>query len=641
MALSEAQLISQQALSNVLNGTLVEGQNITLTADQNNNTITIDAASGATGNLDDLTDVTVSSPVAGQVLSYDGTGWINDDATAGAAAIGDLTDVTVTTPSSGQVLKYNGTAWTNQEESGGGGGGLSTTEGGDLGVITSIQPGIYNSGTVYSNIESGAYNLITFTSATTIRFAASNGAYPLYEAVRDRLSRHITGYSFQIYWQSTSSTLHYTQSVSWDGSSSSDLTVTTIYAHTYPGPSGAYGVQTQNPIDTDVIYGTNTPIWNGGYSEVLLNGVTYQTGDFVLSSNYAISKTGPVSALAGDTIQQPAEILEIGQPGVYSVDISLTGEQANSISVPQNIDLTINGSINVIGSIKNNGSGFNPVNSENSGTSTSFFAGENIAPSVGTLSGCQLFGYNIAPNNTSLSNAVAIGTNCLNGSSGSSGTGSVSIGYYAGAGYVSTSTTSVGYYAHGLSSGTSITYSTAVGAYASSYGTGSYCTSLGYYANRNGTTAFSGNNNTSLGYLAYPSAVAATNEFTLGNTSVSNLRCNDTTISSLSDERDKTNIKDLEFGINFINRMRPVSFDWARRDGSMEGMSAFGFIAQELDEVEQYYGTQKYTRLVHKDNPDKWEADPMKTYPILIKAIQELSAEVETLKAIIASNSNP
>lgn len=39
MALSEAQLISQQALSNVLNGTLVEGQNITLTADQNNNTM--------------------------------------------------------------------------------------------------------------------------------------------------------------------------------------------------------------------------------------------------------------------------------------------------------------------------------------------------------------------------------------------------------------------------------------------------------------------------------------------------------------------------------------------------------------------------------------------------------------------------
>jgi len=40
----------------------------------------------------------------------------------------------------------------------------------------------------------------------------------------------------------------------------------------------------------------------------------------------------------------------------------------------------------------------------------------------------------------------------------------------------------------------------------------------------------------------------------------------------------------------------------------------------------------EYTRLVHKDNPEKWEADPMKTYPILIKAIQELKAEIEELK---------
>ena len=38
-------------------------------------------------------------------------------------------------------------------------------------------------------------------------------------------------------------------------------------------------------------------------------------------------------------------------------------------------------------------------------------------------------------------------------------------------------------------------------------------------------------------------------------------------------------------------------------------------------------------RLVSEENPDKLEADPMKMFPILVKAIQELSAEIEILKA--------
>ena len=37
-------------------------------------------------------------------------------------------------------------------------------------------------------------------------------------------------------------------------------------------------------------------------------------------------------------------------------------------------------------------------------------------------------------------------------------------------------------------------------------------------------------------------------------------------------------------------------------------------------------------RLVREENPDKLEADPMKMFPILVKAIQELSAEIEILK---------
>ena len=78
--------------------------------------------------------------------------------------------------------------------------------------------------------------------------------------------------------------------------------------------------------------------------------------------------------------------------------------------------------------------------------------------------------------------------------------------------------------------------------------------------------------------------------------------------------------------------MRPVMFDWNARDGSRIGKKDFGFIAQELDAVESKFGYAEYSRLVHKENPDMWEADVMKTYPILIKSIQELSDKFDALK---------
>ena len=119
------------------------------------------------------------------------------------------------------------------------------------------------------------------------------------------------------------------------------------------------------------------------------------------------------------------------------------------------------------------------------------------------------------------------------------------------------------------------------------------------------------------------------------NGSNDNLRCADTSISSLSDLRDKKNIEDIPHGLDYILAMRPVKFDWETRDGTRVGKKDYGFIAQELDQVEQDFGSAEYTRLVHKENLEKLEADPMKTYPILIKAIQELTAENEDLKSRI------
>lgn len=67
--------------------------------------------------LDDITDVVLTTPSTGQVLSYNAGNWVNSAVTVGS--IDDITDVVLTTPSNGQVLSYNNGNWVNSAASGG------------------------------------------------------------------------------------------------------------------------------------------------------------------------------------------------------------------------------------------------------------------------------------------------------------------------------------------------------------------------------------------------------------------------------------------------------------------------------------------------------------------------------------------
>ena len=183
---------------------------------------------------------------------------------------------------------------------------------------------------------------------------------------------------------------------------------------------------------------------------------------------------------------------------------------------------------------------------------------------------------------------------------------------------------------HALDANTTADRNTAVGYAAQTTSTTGCCNTALGYSSLNTTTT--GDNNIGIGYIAISTSATVSDEITLGNADNNNLRCNDTSISSLSDLRDKENIEDIPHGLDYILALRPVKFDWNRRDGSSKGKKDYGFIAQELDKVEEKFGNKEYTRLVNKENPDRWEADPMKTYPILIKAIQELTARIEELE---------
>ena len=217
--------------------------------------------------------------------------------------------------------------------------------------------------------------------------------------------------------------------------------------------------------------------------------------------------------------------------------------------------------------------------------------------------------------------------------------------------------TALGYSA--LRSGTTFTNNLGVGYKAGYSVTGTGNTLIGANSGFTGTNDLtSGSNNTLIGYSSASSSATVSNEFTLGNSSISTLRCAVTSITSLSDERDKAEIKDLTYGLDFIDSLQPREFIWNNRpeikleqvldennnevfDENQEavyeevqfysnnrGKKDFGFVAQEVQDLDD-----DTLRLVYDSNPDKLEISYGKLVPILVKAIQELKAEIETLKS--------
>ena len=146
-----------------------------------------------------------------------------------------------------------------------------------------------------------------------------------------------------------------------------------------------------------------------------------------------------------------------------------------------------------------------------------------------------------------------------------------------------------------------------------------------------GTSLTTGENNLILGNGAQPSAVDADNEITLGNGDSLTLRCGAATIASTSDRRDKSNIINSEYGLEFLNKLRPVQFTWNKRKGSaLNGKDRLGFIAQEFQGAMKN-GENEVLDLVYESNPEYLEAKYSNLIPILVKSVQELSFKCDKL----------
>jgi len=160
--------------------------------------------------------------------------------------------------------------------------------------------------------------------------------------------------------------------------------------------------------------------------------------------------------------------------------------------------------------------------------------------------------------------------------------------------------------------------------------TGNDNTAIGRNA---GYTHTTGSNNIFIGHISVGSSVTVSNEITLGNSSNTVIRAAVTSITSLSDERDKKEIQPLQVGLDFINTLNPVTFVWDERDvNGKHDVKDFGFIAQDLKKSQEDINLEETLKLVYEENPDKLEASYGKLVPILVKAIQDLSKEIENLK---------
>jgi hypothetical protein len=196
---------------------------------------------------------------------------------------------------------------------------------------------------------------------------------------------------------------------------------------------------------------------------------------------------------------------------------------------------------------------------------------------------------------------------------------------------------------------------------------GNYSTALGYASNA------SGNYSVALGYGA---SVSSDNTIRLGNTNITQLICNSTTITT-SDIRDKTDIKPIEKSLEFINSIEPIQYVCNQREKYMEdtddekvkelrgkyGLYGYnkeeytkgtkrgdrrkvGFMAQEVEKIMMdLYNTDNYADIVSdslhnydkNDIPKDVESQKSISYsnfiPFLVGAIQELTKELNKVKA--------
>jgi trimeric autotransporter adhesin len=159
--------------------------------------------------------------------------------------------------------------------------------------------------------------------------------------------------------------------------------------------------------------------------------------------------------------------------------------------------------------------------------------------------------------------------------------------------------------------------------------TGSYDTFIGSGADANADYT----NGTALGAGAL---LFASNSIVLGNTSISAIYANVSSITAVSDRRRKKDIRalDTDLGLDFIEKLKPVSYRFNNGDET----ERYGFIAQDLEQAlpASLHDTIERSRPEHGLALLERQNDKDRTYRVsydellapIVKSIQEQQQEI-------------
>lgn len=235
-----------------------------------------------------------------------------------------------------------------------------------------------------------------------------------------------------------------------------------------------------------------------------------------------------------------------------------------------------------------------------------------------------------AENGSTVSNVVAIGS-----SANAYAATSISIGRSAQVRASATSSISIGYLAN-IYGANNIALGQSSGVDTSNTTPSTGCTAIGSSARAVGTNSIaigtSAQVTASNAILIGPNTTAGVaNSVTLGSSSHTSYNIYTAQWTNISDARDKKDIEDLDLGLSVINKLNPVKFRWNLRDGGRLDDLDSGFIAQE---VLAAVGSDnnKFLRVVNTDDENQLRLSSTCLIPIMVNAINELTAEIEMLR---------